>query len=279
MDRDDLRHKFSGLARNVRLPSGKTADLLRLDDLVGLAQKTGSSLRELEITALESNFVPEHYVRNMESLSAKDQIRLLESKVTMVGLGGLGGNILEILARTGIGQIAAADGDVFEESNLNRQLLATTNETGRSKADAAIRHCREINPAVELEAQNKYLDGHDMDKLFKDADLVVDALGGLDSRLELQKAAARSNTPLVTGAMSGWTGYVGVVAPGGPGPAELMGRGSADEDIQGCPSATVTTVAALMCAQAVKILLGSPVKTGSMILMDLNDMTFERVSL
>ncbi len=279
MDNGGLRSFLCKMAKKTRLPSGREALLLGLRDMTALSLKTGVSLRLLEIKALGMDLIPEHYVRNMDSLSIKDQIRLLESKIGMVGLGGLGGNILEILARTGVGKIAAADGDVFEESNLNRQLLGTTSELGASKAKTAIERCLEINPAVDIEACADFLDNQGMDKLLLGANLAIDALGGLDSRLELQKAAARANVPLVTGAMAGWTGYIGVVAPGGPGPAELMGQGSADEDTQGCPSATVTTVAALMCAQAVKILLGMPVKTGSLTLIDLRDMTFEQVSL
>ncbi len=76
------------------------------------------SLRD-EILALEHDIVPERYIRNMNALSIKDQITLLQSRVCIVGLGGLGGTVVETLARIGVGAMTVVDGDVFDESNLN----------------------------------------------------------------------------------------------------------------------------------------------------------------
>jgi molybdopterin-synthase adenylyltransferase len=75
---------------------------------------------------LKTDIIPERYVRNFNAFSPKDQIKLLRSTVAVVGLGGLGGGVTEILARIGIGTLILIDGDVFEDTNLNRQMLSYT---------------------------------------------------------------------------------------------------------------------------------------------------------
>ena len=80
---------------------------------------------------------PERYDRNRNSLSEQQQKRLADAKVLVLGCGGVGGYVIEYLARIGVGHIAAADGDVFQAPNLNRQLLSTERNIGQKKAAAA----------------------------------------------------------------------------------------------------------------------------------------------
>ena len=79
----------------------------------------------------------ERHSRNIPSLSIEEMEKLAESRVLVVGCGGLGGNIIEHLTRAGVGSLTVVDGDVFEESNLNRQLLSTSENLGQKKAAAA----------------------------------------------------------------------------------------------------------------------------------------------
>ena len=83
-------------------------------------------------------------------VSTPQQLQLFRSKVAVVGSGGLGGYILEQLARLGVGQIVAIDDDVFEENNLNRQLLSTPAHLGRVKVEVAAERIADVNPAVTL---------------------------------------------------------------------------------------------------------------------------------
>lgn len=216
----------------------------------------------------------------MESIPASDQLKLLESSVAMVGLGGLGGTILEMLLRTGVGTIRAADGDAFEESNLNRQLLSSINTFGIPKADVAIGRTHQINPSIVIETWNEYLTPSTLPDFLSKQNLVIDALGGLTTRLALQQAASTANIPLVTGALAGWTGYVGVVLPGQPGPADIMGSDNAAEETLGCPAPAVTFIASLMATEVVKILSGRPSSlVGAMLIIDLQTLTFDRIAL
>ena len=121
--------------------------------------------------------IPERYWRNARFLSRTDQEKLLQAHVIIVGLGGLGGTVLEELLRLGIGTITGVDMDIFELSNLNRQLLATEENIGLHKAEAARLRARQINSDVRFIPVTKKQDFSSMCELFRDADVVVDALG------------------------------------------------------------------------------------------------------
>ena len=88
----------------------------------------------------------ERYIRNLGALTEEDCAVLRGKTVFVAGCGGLGGYLIEMLLRLGVGEIRAADGDVFEASNLNRQLLATRKTVGQYKVDAAEERILEINP-------------------------------------------------------------------------------------------------------------------------------------
>ena len=144
--------------------------------------------------------IPERYWRNARFLSRTDQEKLLQAHVVIIGLGGLGGTVLEELLRLGIGTITGVDMDVFELSNLNRQLLATEENIGLHKAEAARLRARQINSGVRFIPVTEKQDFGSMCDLFRDADVVVDALGGLADRQALEKAAAEKGVPVVSGA-------------------------------------------------------------------------------
>ena len=234
----------------------------------------------VEAAATSLGIVPARYLRNRTSLSLADQEALLRASVALVGLGGLGGHVLENLARAGVGTIHGADGDRFEESNLNRQILAESTTIGTAKAVAAARRVERINPSISFSAVPDFLDQPAMTALFRTVNLAVDGLGGLDERMALQRAATEAAVPLVTGALAGWTGYVSVVMPGRTGPAQFMGTDNGAEELLGCPAPTVAAVAAIMSAQAVQILSGKTASLdGKILLMDLSAMSFDIVEL
>ncbi len=277
---DDIALRVEQCAREERLPSGGVVRVLCQAAEVWLAQDLRITRREVQIAALLKGVMPLRYLRNQGSLRVEDQLTLLGSHVAMVGLGGLGGHVLELLARTGVGRIRAADMDIFEEHNLNRQFLATGATLGMPKAEAALLRAREINPAASVETTREFLTDKTMRTFLTGARLAMDCLGGLASRLALQRAASEAGVPLVTGALAGLTGYVAVVEPGKPGPAEFLGQGRSDEETLGTPAQSVALVATLMAAEAVRLLTGKPSPlVGGMLLIDLGEMRFERVSL
>ncbi|RWU05396.1 HesA/MoeB/ThiF family protein [Pseudodesulfovibrio sp. S3] len=234
---------------------------------------------EIEALALQLGIFPDRYLRNMQSITPAAQIRLLESRVAQVGIGGLGGTLLEHFLRLGVGRIRAADGDVFEASNLNRQALSRISNMGQPKVRAAELMAAEINPSTCLETVNEFLTPESLPLFLEGCDLAVDALGGLTMRRHLQQAASQAGIPLVTGALAGWTGYVGVVMPGQIGPADIMGTNNAAEEELGCPAPAVTFIASLMASETVNILSHTSTLAGKMLVVDLCSQTFETITL
>ncbi|GFK94363.1 putative adenylyltransferase/sulfurtransferase MoeZ [Fundidesulfovibrio magnetotacticus] len=279
---------FEELARDSLLPDDTPVRVLPHRACRSAAHLAGLSLRQAEIEALRAGIVPERYLRNFKTLDCEAQAKLLESKVALAGLGGLGGPVLEGLCRLGFGRIDAADPDLFEPTNLNRQLLATEATLGASKVGAAVARAREINPAVELRARQVRLAPEDFARFFQGADVAIDALGGMACRPAAERGAARAGVPLVTGSVAGSTATAATVLPGWTGPAGLMcpsgtSSGPGAEDVLGCLAPAIQVAAGLMLAEAVRLALGRPPRlggpTGRMAVLDLDDLSLERFAL
>ena len=234
--------------------------LLPLGAARQVAQEFDLPLREVEIQALEQRILPARYLRSLGTVGWEGQIKLLQATVAVVGLGGLGGYIVEGLARAGVGRLILVDPDAFIEHNLNRQILGTEANLGVPKVEAARARVAEINSAVEVITHAVKASAENLPQLLKGADVVVDALDRLPSRLVLQDAAQSLGIPMVHGAIGGMTGQVMTILPGDEGLYALYGRGEVPERgieaEQGCPTATPMMVAAWQVQEVLKILLG-----------------------
>ena len=150
----------------------------------------------------------QRYSRNLPALSRQEQELLHKKRVLVAGCGGLGGYITENLLRLGIGHITAVDGDSFDVSNLNRQLLATEATIGKSKAEAAKERATLVNPSVEFMAIGKYITPENAADTIAGHNIVIDALDSVSARLLLEDACAqggytaRSTAQYAAGAVS-----------------------------------------------------------------------------
>jgi molybdopterin/thiamine biosynthesis adenylyltransferase len=217
------------------------------------------TLADVEGTILENGLLPARYQRNQQMISTAQQLQLLRSTVAVVGAGGLGGYILEELARLGVGQIIVLDDDVFEEHNLNRQLLSAPAKLGRVKVEVAAERLAEINPAVTVRAVRARCDKAQGATLLTGADCVVDAVDNVSSRLELEEVCEGLSVPLVHGAIGGWYGHVMTIFPGERSLAKLYRHWSGGKGIEqqlGNPAFTPAVVASFQVAEVCKILLG-----------------------
>lgn len=222
------------------------------------------------------------YARNQAAITEEEQLLLGRKRVVIVGCGGLGGYALENLTRVGVGFIRVVDGDTFEESNLNRQLLCSTLNLDKPKVLAAQQRARAVNPLVVVEPVQQYLDEHNAFKLLQDCDLAIDALDSIPARFLLQRAAAEANIPLVHGAVAGWRGQVCLIRPGENlldllYPSQGAPRG--EEQEEGCLAFTAALVGALQAAEAVRALLGRPGLSRELLVADLLAGEFTRVGL
>lgn len=199
------------------------------------------------------------YERNIGTLTPEENEKLQTFRVCAVGCGGLGGYVIEELARLGIGHITAVDGDVFQDSNLNRQLFSTEEVLGKSKAETARERIRKVNSEVEIEARHCFLtEENGLEIITEDFDIVVDALDNIPGRRIVEQCCSSRKIPLVHGAIAGWQGQVSVIMPGDglfnklyPENAQ---RGAETET--GNPSFTPAVIAGLQVAETVKVLLG-----------------------
>ena len=171
----------------------------------------------------------ERYIKNKESISESEQLKLADCRVLIVGCGGLGGYVTELLARVGVGHLTVIDGDVFVESNLNRQLFCTAETIGKSKAFTAAERIHIVNPIVSCKACFEVLTEENSDSLLEGHDVVVDALDNIDSRALLLRTCERAAIPLVHGAIEGWTGRVSVIYPGDSSAFLCFGKSSGEK--------------------------------------------------
>ena len=125
--------------------------------------------------------------------------RLARSRVAVFGLGGVGGYVVEALARSGVGALDLIDSDALSLSNRNRQLLATEATLGRSKAEAAAERVRSINPNCRVRCRELFYLPETRDQFdFHDYDYVVDAIDTVTGKLALIEAAREAGTPIIS---------------------------------------------------------------------------------
>ena len=125
------------------------------------------------------------------------------STVVVLGLGGVGSNCVEALARGGVGRLVVVDDDVVQESNINRQAIAFFSTVGRKKTDVMRAMIADINPSAQVESHDRFVLAADapslLDELCADADYVVDAIDTVSTKLALAQEAERRGIRLVSG--------------------------------------------------------------------------------
>lgn len=222
------------------------------------------------------------YARNISTLSIDENEKLKDYKVTVVGCGGLGGYVIEMLGRIGVGNIVAVDGDVFEESNLNRQILSDSNSFGVKKALRAKERMESVNPHVKVFAVSERLTELNGLEIIQDSDVVVDALDNIETRLILEDLCEKLNIPLVHGAIGGWYGQVTTVFPGD----KTLSGFYKDKILKGIekrlgnPSFTPALVASIEVSEVIKLLIQRGENLRNKILViDLLNQDYEVVEL
>ena len=218
------------------------------------------------------------YIRNLGAITEADCDLLRQKTVLVVGCGGLGGYLMEYLARIGIGTIRCVDGDVFDETNLNRQILATTETLGKAKVQAAADRLRIVNPDVTVQPIRAFLDQSNAGEFVQGCHMVLDALDNIPTRRSLADACARANIPYVFGAISGWVAQAGISMPGDRMIQTLYPDGIEVKD-KSVLSFTPAMCAALQASLCVSFLLGHPVETGKLHYFDLFCEEYEKIPI
>lgn len=209
----------------------------------------------------------ERYARHLLIPEVGDagQARLLQSRVALVGAGGLGSPIAYYLAAAGVGMIGLIDDDKVERSNLQRQILHTEARVGVSKAQSAAETLAAFNPAVDVQLHELRLDADNAEDILGGYDLVIDGSDNLPTRYVVNDACVRLGIPEIYGAIFRFEGQLSAFWPGGeqagpcyrclfpePPPAELT-PSCAEAGVLGVLPGVIGT---LMATEALKVLLG-----------------------
>lgn len=218
------------------------------------------------------------YERNIPALTEAECALLRSKRVLVVGCGGLGGHLIDMLARIGIGFLRVVDGDVFEPSNLNRQLLSEVPLLGVGKAKAAAARISRVNLDVEVEAVDAFLTESNARSLLLSCDAVLDGLDNIESRRILAKACDRAGIPYVYGAVNGWVAQAAISMPGDRLVEKLYPEGAALKN-KSVLSFTPALCAAMQVSLCVKLLLGRPVETDMVYYFDLLNQEFETIPM
>ncbi len=212
-------------------------------------------------------FTPEQrdrYSRHflLSEVGQEGQRKLLESKVLLLGAGGLGSPIALYLAAAGVGTIGIVDDDVVDLSNLQRQVIHKTSTVDVAKVDSAEQAIHDLNPGVNVRKYETRLDASNIMEIIKDYDVIVDGVDNFPTRYLLNDATVRLQIPVVSASILGFDGQIAVFAPYDgpcyrclypvPPPAELAPSCGANGVLGVLPG----TVGLLQATEVIKLVVG-----------------------
>ena len=216
----------------------------------------------------------------LEEIGYNGQLKLKNSKVCVVGTGGLGHPIISRLAAMGIGTLRIIDRDIIELSNLHRQIMFDEDDVGQVKVEVAAKKLKKLNPDCNIEALAISVNDYTAFEVIEGCDVVIDALDSVNARYALNKACVKLNIPFVTGAAVGVSGQVFTVLPKESACYFCMFP-DLDEDtmptcsIEGVHPSILSIVGGIEVAEAVKIIIGKKPSLSEKILhIDLENLDF-----
>ena len=264
---------------------GTKKSVISLITATSISIRSGMTVREVETAALRQGTIPLRYIRNVGTVGLTGQIKMLESTVAVVGAGGLGGTIIELLVRNGVGHIIIIDDDRFSESDLNRQIMSNEADLDEPKAAVTARRVRSVNSSTEITAHQERLTPENATGLFGGAHVVVDGLDNLPSRFAVETACRDLQIPYVYGTIAGLGGQLMTIFPQDPGLSTIYGPPDATsrrgiETAIGTPAVTPAIIAALQVQEVIKIItgVGTPIRN-QILLVDVSTGTFDIVEL
>jgi len=236
-----------------------------------------------DLTDSELEFYSRQIV--LPSTGYNGQLKLRNSRVCIVGLGGLGSPAALQLAAMGVGFLRLVDFDVVELSNLQRQHLYNVNYLGYPKVEVAAKRLRELNPNIEVEPKPLALNEKNARDLINDVDVVVDGLDLMSPRYAVNRACVKLGVPYVFGAAIMTTGSVSTIIPQKTACLECFQGNLEDSQLPKCAVAGVhpsvlNITASVEVTEAVRLLLGKPPRLANKLFhCDIEGMTFEEVEI
>ncbi len=220
---------------------------------------------EVELPRSFSAEQRERYSRHLlvPEVGVEGQQKLLDARVLLLGAGGLGSPTALYLAAAGVGTLGIVDDDVVDLSNLQRQVIHTTERIGTPKVDSAAEAIKALNPDVEVVGYPTRLDASNIIEIIDGWDIIVDGADNFPTRYLLNDASIRLGIPVVSAAILGFEGQLSVFAPGRgpcyrclfrqPPPAELAPSCGANGVIGVLPG----TMGLLQATEVIKLIIGA----------------------
>jgi adenylyltransferase/sulfurtransferase len=222
------------------------------------------------------------YERQMliKEISEKGQNTLKASKVTVIGAGGLASPVLTYLTCAGVGEITFVDYDTITESNLNRQFLYHEKDKGKYKAKIAKDVLSDLNSEIKIKAICEKIDENNIRGIIENADVVVDCVDNVETRLVVNRACLQMDIPLVEGGVNGLYGFVMSIKKDFPC-LGCVGYANTKLKRPGAAlGAVVGVIGSLQAVECLKILLGmQDVLYGKMLNYDALSTSFDFVEL
>ena len=228
------------------------------------------------------------YSRHIQlpQIGEEGQLKLLASRVLIVGMGGLGSPASLYLASAGIGHLVLSDFDRVEESNLQRQIVHTTNAIGREKALSARTTLCGINPGIDIIAIDWAMDSDELNEQICLADVVLDCTDNFETRFEINRLSVENRTPLVSGAAVRMDGQISTYLPGrddSPCYRCLYGDVSGPGEscaAEGILAPVVGVIGTIQAIEAIKIIIGiGKTLCGRLMLFDGAGLEFQTMRL
>ena len=235
----------------------------------------------------KERFAKEFYSRQviLRELGNKGQLKLCESKVAVVGVGGLGSVSSLYLALAGVGYLRLIDQDILEIKNLHRQILYTTDDLDYPKVEAAAARLEKLNPLIEADPISENVNAGNVECLLEGVDLVVDGLDNMATRYLINRICVKKKIPFVFGAGIGMEGNLSVFMPPETPCLECVLPNLSDSELLKCDTrgvlgATTGIIGAMQAFEAIKVLadVGQPLKSKLMI-CDFTDMSFTTIDI
>jgi len=260
--------------KNAKFSAGLDTQLSDGDEVYILpAVAGGSDLSEKELDRYSRQVM-------LEEIGYQGQLKLKQSKVCVVGVGGLGNPIVTRLAAMGVGTLRIVDRDVIELSNLHRQTMFNEDDVGQVKVETAAKKLRKLNPDIVVEELPISINDYTALDVVDGCDVVVDALDSVDARYALNKACIEKKIPFVTGAAVGVTGQSFTILPKESACYHCLFP-SLDEDsmptcsIEGVHPSILSIVGGIEVSEAVKIITGKePSLKNKVLHVDLENLIF-----
>ena len=268
--------------KNAKFSSGLETQLNDGDEVYILpAVAGGSSGTGGEVSDLSEKEL-DRYSRQvmLQEIGYQGQLKLKQSRVCVVGVGGLGNPITTRLAAMGVGKIRIVDRDVIELSNLHRQTMFNEDDVGQVKVETAAKKLRKLNNDIIIEELPVSINDYTALDAVDGCDVVIDALDSVNARYSLNKACIEKKIPFVTGAAVGVTGQTFTIVPNESACYYCLFP-ALDEDsmptcsIEGVHPSILSIIGGIEVSEAVKIITGKkPSLQDKVLHVDLENLIF-----